>query len=394
MKDQYDVIVVGAGPAGSLAAKTAAENGLSVLLMEKKQEIGEPVRCAEGIVCEGLQSFMEPDPRWICGRIRRLSVYSKGVAIDLEDDHDAIFVTDRKIFDRDLARSAACAGAEVMTKTQATGLLMDGSQVCGIKGKCRGDSFVARARAVVAADGIESRMARWAGIDTTLAMKDVGSCAQYHMTDIDIDPGRIEIYYGSDKAPGGYAWVFPKGEAEANVGLCVVYDGRKTRRPIDHLDDFVRSRFPEGHILGAMAGAVPISGRLPRLSSGGIVAIGDAGRLSDPLTGEGILNGMISGRIAGNVIADCVRKGDMSAAALGHYDREIADVLGPALDRNYILKENLRKSGDAKFALMFRAARAMGIEKFSTSALLSEAFNPRSKRAAVLMRMLTGRSSG
>jgi digeranylgeranylglycerophospholipid reductase len=333
---------------------------------------------------------MEPDPRWICGRIRRLSVYSQGVTIDLEDDRDAVFVTDRKIFDRELARSAASAGVEVLTKTQATGVMIDEGQVRGIRGKCIGDDFVARGRAVVAADGIESRVARWAGIDTTLDLKDVGSCAQYHLTDIDIDPECIEVYFGSEKAPGGYAWVFPKGKAEANVGLSVVYDGRKSRRPIEYLDDFVQTRFPGAHILGAMAGAVPICGRLPRLSAGGIVAIGDAGRLSDPLTGEGILNGMISGRIAGNVIADCVRKGDTSAAALGSYDQEIAKVLGPALDRNYILKEHLRKASDTKFALMFRAARAMGVEKFPISALLSETFSPRSRRAAVLMRLLTG----
>ena len=141
-----------------------------------------------------------------------------------------------------------------------------------------------------------------------------------------------------------------------------------------------------------MAGAVPISsGRLPRLSAGGLVAIGDAGRLSDPLTGEGILNGMISGRIAGNVIADCVRKGDTSAAALGRYDQEIGQVLGPAINRNYLLKEHLRKASDTRFDLMFRgAARTMGVEKFSTSALLSETFSPRSRRAAFLMRLLTG----
>jgi digeranylgeranylglycerophospholipid reductase len=390
MKDFYDVVVVGAGPAGSVAARAAALNGLSVLLIEKKQEIGEPVRCAEGIFCEGLQSFVEPDPRWICGRIRRLRVYSKGVTINLDDDRDVIYVTDRKIFDRELARSAAAAGVEVLTKTQATGLVMGGGQVCGIRGKCSGDDFVARAKVVVAADGIESRVARYAGIETTLGLKDIGSCAQYHLTDIDIDPGRIDLYYGSDKAPGGYAWVFPKGDGEANVGLCTVYDERRPLRPADCLDDFIRSRFPGAHVLGAMAGAVPISGRLSRLSAGGIVAIGDAGRLSDPLTGEGILNGMISGRIAGNVIADCIRKGDTSTVALGAYDLEIARVLGPALDRNYILKEHLRKASDLKFALLFSAARAMGIEKFPASAILSEAFNPRSKRAALLTRLLSG----
>jgi digeranylgeranylglycerophospholipid reductase len=390
MKDHYDVVVAGGGPAGSVAAKVAAEKGLSVLLIEKKQEIGEPVRCAEGIVCDGLPGFIAPDPRWICGRIRRLSLYSKDIVLNLTDDRDAIYVTDRKIFDRELARAAAAAGAEVLTKTQATGLITAGGQVCGIRGKCMGDDFAVEARAVVAADGIESRVARMAGIGTTLAVKDIAPCAQYHLTDIDIDPGRIEVYFGSDRAPGGYAWVFPKGDREANVGLCAMSDGRKPGRASEYLDDFVRSRFPGASVLAAVAGAVPVSGRLPQLSSGGIVAVGDAGRLSDPLTGEGIINAMISGRIAGDVIAGCVRKGDLSADALRQYDLEIARALGPALDRNYLLKEQLRKASDAKFNLLFRTAKAIGAEKFSSSAILSEIFQPRSRRAAMLMSLLNG----
>ncbi len=388
MKDQYDVIVAGAGPAGSVAAKTAAMNGLSVLLIEKRQEIGEPVRCAEGILCDGMHDFIAPDPRWICGRIRRLGIYSKGVVLNFEDERDAIYVMDRKIFDRDLARSAAAAGVDVLTKTQATGLIVNDGQVCGVRGKCLGDDFTAGARVVVAADGIESRVARWAGIDTTLGLKDIASCTQYHLTDIDIDPGRIELYYGSDLAPGGYAWVFPKGEHEANVGLGVVYNGRKSQSSAGLLDDFVRTRFPEAHVIGVVAGAVPISGMIPRLSGGGIVAVGDAARLSDPLTGEGILNAMISGRIAGNVIADCVRKGGVTAATLRQYDLEVAKALGPALERNYVLKEQLRKASDAKFSLLFRTARAMGVEKYPTSALLREAFSPKSRRAAAFMRLI------
>jgi digeranylgeranylglycerophospholipid reductase len=129
--------------------------------------------------------------------------------------------------------------------------------------------------------------------------------------------------------------------------------------------------------------------QLKWLPAGGIVTVGDAARLCDPLTGEGILNGMISGRIAGNVIADCIRKGDVTAAALRQYDLDIAKTLGPALERNYLFKEHLRKASDAKFSFLFHTARAMGIEKYKTSAILGEAFNPKSRRAAALMRLIS-----
>ncbi len=85
---------------------------------------------------------------------------------------------------------------------------------------------------MIAADGVESRIARWAGIDTSLGLQDLGVCVQYYMTDIELDPGCIEFYFGSRWAPGGYAWVFPKGEREANVGL-----GTCIQRPEPATDD-------------------------------------------------------------------------------------------------------------------------------------------------------------
>ncbi|HUL62954.1 MAG TPA: NAD(P)/FAD-dependent oxidoreductase [Methanocella sp.] len=388
MRDRYDVIVVGAGPAGSAAAKAAAERGLSVLLIEKKQEIGEPVRCAEGITVEGLHGFGEPEPRWICSRIRRAKFFSPGASLSFSDDRDAAYVLERKVFDRDLARMAGAAGAEVLTKTTATGLIVEEGRACGVRGKSLGEDFTARARAVVAADGVESRVGRWAGIDTTLKLKDVASCAQYHLTDLDLDPGCCEFYFGSRYAPGGYAWVFPKGEREANVGLGTVFSGRALRRPIDYLDEFVGMRFPGAHVLETVAGGCPLRGRIPQLSAGGLVLVGDAGRLTDPASGEGILNGMISGRTAGHVIADCIAKADLSAGALLQYDREIEHQLGTALDRNYGLKEFLRQASDAKIDLAVRGLKALKVESVPITRILREVYSPKSKRSAAIFRLL------
>ncbi len=388
MKDSYDVIVAGAGPAGSITAKEAADRGLDVLLIEKRQEIGEPIRCAEGITVEGLRDFMEPDPRWISGRIRKARFSSPSVSIEFCDDQDAAYVLERKIFDRDLARMAAAAGADVFTKTQATGLILEKGRTCGIRGKLRGEDFEARANVVVGADGVESRVGRWAGIDTCLKVKDIGSCAQYRLTGIDLGPDTCEVYYDRRWAPGGYVYVFPKGEGEANVGLGAVYDHGDPRKPIEYLNDFVSWRFPGADELESVAGGVPLSGIMCPLSAAGIVLVGDAARLTDPGTGEGILNSMISGRIAGRVIADCVLKGDVSADALRRYDLEVEKTLGPVLQRNYTVKEYLRKCSNARMDVMFRTVKAMGIEKYRTSTMVREVFNPRGRRAAALLGIL------
>lgn len=376
MKSEYDVIVVGGGPAGSLAARTAAQHGLDVLLIEKRQEIGDPVRCAEGVGKAGLAEFMEPDPKWICADIKRGRIFSPdGTMIEISEKmagNEVGYVLERKIFDREVAKTAARAGAEVQVKTQATGLLIENGNVVGIKGKQRGNEFEARARVVVGADGVESKVGRWAGINTTLKLKDIETCAQFLMTDIDIEPDSCDFYLGSKYAPGGYVWVFPKGRREANVGMGMLGSHYKGRHPIQYIRDFVDWKFPEGKILETVVGAVPVSGMLPRLSTGGLVLVGDAGHVSDPITGGGIINAMASGRIAGNVIAECIRENDVSGKALTKYDKIVREELGKSLDKNYKIKEVVTRVSDHTMNVAAHSLQGVEFENFTIPKLVKE----------------------
>lgn len=375
MKSEYDVIVVGAGPAGSLAAKTAAEHGLEVLLIEKRQEIGDPVRCAEGTGKEGLREFIEPDPRWICAEVQGARIFSPdGTKVELTEKrsgNEVGYVLERKIFDRELAKSAAKAGAEVQVKTQATSLIKENGYIAGIKGKHRGDDFEARAKVVVGADGVESRIGRWAGINTTLKLKDIETCAQLLMTDIDIDPTCCEFYLGSKYAPGGYVWIFPKGKREANVGMGMLGSHYSGKHPIQYIREFAEWKFPEGKIIETVVGAVPVSGMLPKMSGNGIVLVGDAGRVSDPITGGGIYNAMKSGKIAGDVIAECIKAKDVSAAKLSEYDRQVRDTLGKTLARNYKVKEIVTGVSDATMNSVAHSLQGVDMESMSVTQLLT-----------------------
>jgi digeranylgeranylglycerophospholipid reductase len=122
-----DMVVVGAGPAGSMAAKVAAEKGLKVALLEKRQEIGDPVRCAEGVSKAGLKEMVSPDPSWISAEVKGARIYAPdGTGLVMSEDRSGSevgYVLERKIFDRALAMQAAMAGAEVMVKTRALGSL-------------------------------------------------------------------------------------------------------------------------------------------------------------------------------------------------------------------------------------------------------------------------------
>ncbi|MGD0327519.1 MAG: FAD-dependent monooxygenase [Halobacteriota archaeon] len=126
-------------------------------------------------------------------------------------------VLERKLFDRQLAKDAARSGAHVMVRTRATGLILEDSTVRGVKLSRLGEEFDVRTKLVIGADGKESQVGRWAGINTTLKLGDIESCVQYHMQNVELTDNTLDFYFGS-AAPSGYAWAFPKGDGAANIG--------------------------------------------------------------------------------------------------------------------------------------------------------------------------------
>ena len=137
MKNKYDVLVIGGGPAGAIAAKTAVEKGLSACLVEKRPAIGAPVRCAEGIGKEALHEFIDPDPCWISAEMTGASIVAPdGFLMKLESQlagNKVGYILDRKIFDRELVWKAAEAGADVAVKTRASAPIMENGVVKGAK---------------------------------------------------------------------------------------------------------------------------------------------------------------------------------------------------------------------------------------------------------------------
>ncbi|WNY28714.1 Thiamine thiazole synthase [Methanimicrococcus stummii] len=343
MKDAYDVIVVGAGPAGSVAARFAAEGGASVLLIEKRQEIGDPIRCAEGVGTYELDRYLDYEDRWVAAPIKGATIYvPNGTPIKMRaNDENQIYgyILERKIFDRALAERAAKAGADVYTKTMATGLIMKDGRVAGVKVKRFGVEKEISANIVIGADGVESKVGRWAGINTTLKPSDIETGVQYLMTGIDIDPDNVEFFMGNQFAPGGYVWIFPKGPGRANVGIGLL--GSKIKdggRPIDYLNKFVEERFPNGKIIEMDYGGVPVSGGIDKIYGPGIMLVGDAGQLSDPITGGGIKHGLWSGEMAGTIAADAVKAGDFTEKFLKKYQKNWESKCGKIMSRDLILK--------------------------------------------------------
>jgi digeranylgeranylglycerophospholipid reductase len=374
---RYDVVVAGAGPGGAVAAATAAGAGLSVLLLEKRQEIGSPVRCAEGIGRDQLLPFIEPDPRWISAEVTRAEITAAAGdqvrTLCLEGGQG--YVLERRIFDRALAERAARAGAEVRVKTAVSGLLVENGCVQGVKLRpahlyapaLAGDEVVeVEANIVIAADGIEAQVGRWAGLDVQLPPGDTMVCLQYLLAGVDTDPECTAYTIDYGLAPGGYAWVFPKGNGRANVGLGVQADlwqavaARQASAALGFLTRFIESR-PElarGYPVCLIAGNVPVALSPRRLTAAGLMLVGDAARQVDPLTGGGIANAMAAGQMAARIAVEAIVCGDTSAGFLARYEEQWQATAGRKLQRNYRLREKFppARRADERFVHAFALA--------------------------------------
>jgi digeranylgeranylglycerophospholipid reductase len=381
MRDEYDVIVVGGGPAGSITAKVAAQKGCDVLLIEKRQEIGNPVRCGEACSKDTISRHIDLDSKWISTDVSGVRLYSpNGTPIIMSEGAGRPgVVLERKIFDIALAQSAAKAGAEIYVKTSAIGVIKDNKSIVGVKVRSYGEEFEIKSKIVVGADGIESKVGRWAGIDTALKLKDVETCAQFLMSNIDIDQDFCEFIMGNTVSPGGYAWIFPKGKRMANVGIGVAGNRTNEGIPIDCLKRFVDKRFPDGKTIGLVVGAVPTSNPIEKTVVNGLLLVGDAARQADPITGGGIHNSMECAQIAGDVIAEAISKKDYSTKILNKYEKAWRATIGKAIEKNYHIKEMFLKMTDKQLDDLAHSLKDVKFSEMSTLTFLKQLIkhNPR-----------------
>ncbi|MFQ6128216.1 MAG: NAD(P)/FAD-dependent oxidoreductase [Thermoplasmata archaeon] len=351
----YDIVIVGAGPAGSITAKYAAKGGASVLLIEKRQEIGSPVRCGEGIAREWIDEVgIRLDRKWISHEVEGAKVVSpngNSFCINERIAGDEVgTVIERDIFDRSLVEDAIRAGADVMVKTAVTGLMKEGG-ISGVMAESPRGRLNISAGAVVGADGFESQIGRWGGIDTTLSPRDITTCLQYRMTNIRPDPDYCEFILGSG-APGGYIWVFPKSEESANVGLGMQLAKLRKKGELRYwLDKYLEKdeRLKGGRVIEIVSGAVSTCAPIESTVSDGLLIVGDAARQVDPVTGGGIANACKAARIAGEVLAEATQSNDFSKEMLMKYEKGWRKRLEEALYRNWMAKEKLVTLSDETF---------------------------------------------
>ena len=373
---ETDVLVIGAGPAGSSTAKHAALNGANVILMDKKSEIGAPKRCAEGVSKEGLKKLgIEPNSRWVTKELSGVRLVSpNGTDVWLNDEQvklpEAGYILERKVFDKFMAMDAARAGATIMIKTLARGMRKDYDGYI-VSCECMDESFEIKAKIVVGADGPESRVGRWGGLKTVVKPKNMESGIQFEMAGLEMDdPDCIEFYFGS-VAPGGYAWIFPKGGDIANVGLGIV-STYTDKTAYQHLLEFV-AKCPatqNAQPVELNIGGDPVGGMLKDLVEDNVMIVGDAAGHVNPLTGGGIITALEAGMYAGEVAAAAIKEEDCSKKRLKEYEKICKKEIGDSFNKYLKTKEYMLSLTDSELDSIASAFQKTEFEKISTAELV------------------------
>lgn len=334
----YDVVVVGAGPAGSTAALYAAKNGASVLLLDKKREIGSPIQCAgflpdasevqallrEAKLPDTLKNY--PDS-CVLQRIDTQRIVTPNCNIKEFAVRGAVL--DRRRYDQFLAEQAARAGAELMIKTRVTKIDETTVEISGVFGK-----YTIKAKAIIGADGPNSLVAKSKGFALP-GSRETSVALEYQIRNVDIDPSSLEMYFGKDFVPGGYAWIFPEGQDRANVGIGIRSGmAEKGTSAKEYLHRFMREHPLAGPklknciIMNVIAGIIPVNGAPERTATENTLIVGDAAGHIFATNGGGIPPAMIAGKVAGETAAEFAA----GKCRLEEYDSRWRAQFGSALE--------------------------------------------------------------
>ncbi len=344
-----DVIIIGAGPAGTRLAMELAKKGIDVAVYEKRQEIGAPKRCGEGISANSIKRLnLEDIPqRCIRAKIKGALIYApNGKCIEIKFEDVQGYIIERKLFDKWLAEKAARNGAYIQSKTEITDLIKENGKIVGVEGIFLGEKFTEKAKVIVSCEGVEGVIAKKAGFPS-LNVKDYDSAAQFEMAGIEVDENYLEFYFDAEKFPRGYLWVFPKGKDVANVGVGIASYIEKSA--ISYLKEWLaeQERFKKGSILEVNSGGIPVGGITKNIVKDNFLLIGDVARHVNPIHGGGLFEAQYAAKIAAEVLGEAFEKQDFSENFLKKYSEIWYESRGKSLEKITKLRmvlENMNNS--------------------------------------------------
>lgn len=355
--ESVDVLVVGGGPAGTLAARRASEAGLLTVLVEAEPELGNPVHTSGATAVQTMLDFGVPNKYY--HKVSKIRFCGPRETVQFEYDYPVVSIIDVRGTYQHLGNEAQRAGARIMTAVRAIEPLMEGTFVRGCKLKTATSEVEIESKILIDASGYRATMSKAAGLHPGFTRLGVG--AEFELVAPNCPQDEVVLIVGKRYAPSGYAWVFPWGHDRVRIGVGVLHADTRSD-PKNHLEklcdeiqvfgiDLAGHQIKEYHY-----GLIPGHGLARRLAGDGLMAVGDAAGVASLVVGEGIRLSMISGDMAGRTAVAAVSQRNYSSKVLEAYEKSFRSkyernlVIGHILNRRMASWDD--EEWDEKLAVM------------------------------------------
>ncbi len=344
--ESFDVLVVGAGPAGGLVSERIARAGYEVALIEEHREIGEPIQCG-GLVTPRVFDYVSCRET-VIGEVHGAEIYSpRGRRIRIDGHETEAVVVDRAMFDRAIVTGAARAGAHTFlgAQAQAAQRIEGGVELLVDRD---GSPTRLRGKLLIGCDGVRSSVAKWFNI---LRPKKILPGFEVEMVGVRGDPGLVKLFVGNEFAPGFFGWIIPSGDT-ARVGLCVGqgnaygYLEKMLRRP--EVLQYTKGAQPILYI----AGGIPL-GFPKRSHAENVMVVGDAACQAKATSGGGIFTSLLCASLAAEVAVQALEANDFSARRLHRYHKAWTKSIGKELRKDLAIHESFARLTDEQFEELF-----------------------------------------
>jgi len=367
MKQVSDAVVVGAGPVGCFAALNIAKLGVETTVFEEHSEIGVPSHCAGHISIRSLRNLeLFPLPKEIVENTFSAANFHSplGTVFTMRLKHPVTCAINRKLFDKYLAQRAEDAGARFKLNSRVNSLLINEGFVKGVNvEQARGMESVA-ARIVIDAEGISSRLLRDAGL-VMLHREGLVFAVEAEVENVrDIETDRVEVYLGKEYAAGFYAWIIPKRDGTAKVGLAAkTGNPKELLRKLMFKHPFASKKLRQARINSVAYHPITLGGPIIKACADGFLAVGDVASQVKPTTGGGVIFGLTCAQIASETLAEAFRRNDMRSSVLQQYDKRCRGKLGFDIAVMLRLRQFLDSLSDEKIDQALRVCRTFGLDK-------------------------------
>jgi len=367
MKDVADVIVVGGGPIGSFAALKLAKLGAKVTVFEEHDSVGSPSHCAGHLSIRSLGNLgLYPLPGEIVeNTFSQANFYSpSGFKFSVHFAKPVTCSVNREAFDRHIADKAEAAGALYCLNSRVHSLLIEDGAVKGVTVKQEDKAKRFTAKIVVDAEGISYRLLRQTGLGGINGERLVYAVEAEIENVKDVELDAVEVFLGKAYAPGFYAWIMPRLDGTAKVGLAT-----KTGNPKESLQRFMLThpvaskQLRKAKITSMTFHPITLGGPISKSYTSGFLAVGDVASQVKPTTGGGVVFGLTCARIAAEVVNEALRRNDVSSNFLVLYQKRCADVLGFDFSVMLRIRRFLDTLSDEKLEEVLRFCARIGLNK-------------------------------